>query len=167
MPTQATNHNELLNWQRGDPKNPPHVGFSTAVKPDGTLNILFNIQNPSDFPAYDISVRLYDMDNLPKSPPRLRDILHRSIANIDIPTLAPNVVKFIGSIDVPPTVSAKRFGAQFTTRVGAFFENIAAQRVKSNWLFAIQVRRFDASSEQIFLKVDPGFPVNAAGDVEW
>ena len=164
---------ELLNWQRGDPKNPPHVDYLMTVdaaglrSAPGTLTIRFTMYNPSEFPAYDINVRVWDIDSLPKEPATLEEILSHSVATVDIPPLAPGTGQVIGNIEVPPTASTKRFGAQFITRVGHFSENIKAQKVNGAWLFAIQVRRFDASNEIVFRSVPAGFPLNAAGDVDW
>jgi hypothetical protein len=159
---------ELLNWQRGDPKNPPRIGFIKAVKPNGTLHIMFAMDNPNSFPAFDIGGRLWDMDKLPNLKTASAEEIYRSdIAHIDIPSLAPNTTRSIVSIDVPPSLNRKRFGAQFTTRAGAFSENIAAQKVNNTWFFAVQVRRFDATGEVMFRRIDAGFPLNVTGDVDW
>jgi hypothetical protein len=158
---------ELLNWQRGDPKTPPRISCAQAVMPDGGLTIHFSMENPSEFPAYDISARLWDIDNLPKGTTGLEELIRSSIVVVNIPSLSPQTVQILRSLEIPATTRSKKFGAQFTTRVGGFSENIAVEKRNGAWLFAIQMRRFDASNELIFKEVDKGFPLNAAGEVDW
>jgi len=166
--TESTKaQNLLLNWQRGDPVKPPRVGFTQALMPNGTLQMRFTVHNPSDFPAYEISVRVWDVDNVPESPVTLEDIVRSDITNANIASLAPQTVQIIGGTAIPPDASSKRYACQFTTRVGGFSQSIKAQKVDNKWLFATQVRTFDASEKVIYRETDPGFPLNAAGEVDW
>ena len=164
-PSKSHETTELINWQRGDPNNPPYVGYLTSVR-DGVLTIQFIMENPSEFPGYDISVRVWDIDNMPKDPTGEEEILSRSIV-VNIPSLAPRTSHSLGSIDVPPSVSTKRFGAQFTSRIGAFVEIINVKKIDETWLFAIRVSIADATGKVVFRSVDPGFPMNKNGDVDW
>jgi hypothetical protein len=158
---------ELLNWQRGDPKHPPYVGYAIAVDPASNVTTLqFLVQNPSDFPAYDIGIRLWDVDSLPKNPISIEDVVSRSIANVTLPALTPHIGQLIGRVDIPANVNAKKFGVQYSTRAGAFGETLRAQRVEGKWVFAIRVTRAE-SDEVVFRQVDPKYPLNAKGDVDW
>lgn len=157
---------ELLNWQRGDTKNPARVIFFTAEK-EGVLTLQFAMENPSQFPAYDINVRVWDIANMTKTPRDIDDVLSRSITLVDIPSLAPGTAQLIGKTEIQPTESSKRLAAQFTTRVGAFSENINATKIDNKWLFAIRVRVSDVTGIVVFRKVDDGYPLNDNGDVDW
>lgn len=166
--SSATNA-ELVNWQRGDSTKPPRLGHPLiSVNPDnGITTIRFTVENDSDFPAYDINGRVWDLENVPDRPAGLEDLLRHDIAHFNIPSLSSRLVQLIGNIDVPAEVKTKRFGAQYNCRVGGFGENIKAQRVNGNWLFALQVRTFDAAGRIVFKQIDPGFPLNEHGDIDW
>ena len=160
---------ELLNWQRGDPKNPPYVGYLKFINPvSNALTLKFTVENPSDFPAYEINVRVWNIDNLPGASASLEELLRHSIT-ANIPSQAGHVSQIIGGVEILSTDNAKRFGAQFTTRIGSFGEKIRMQKVKDNWFFALQVTRSypDNSSEVVFERVDSGFPLNEEGKVDW
>jgi hypothetical protein len=160
---------ELLNWQRGELGNPPRVGHPLmSVDASGNAVMQFIVENPSNFPAYDFNGRLWDIDQLPKDPTSMQDILSRDIASFHIPSLSGNVVQIIGTVQATVAENEKKFGAQFTTRQGGFNEVIKAKKVNGNWLFALKVNRADVSGgEEIYRQVDPGFPLNAAGDIDW
>jgi len=160
---------ELLNWQRGDSRHPPRFGILSGVNPaNGVLSIRFTMVNDSDYPAYEVSGRLWDLDTAFKdSPTRLEDVVKDDLVTVDIPSLSGHVVQTLRVIDIPPAESSKRFGAQYVTRAGGFAEKLRAERVNGAWLFAIQVTRFDASSEVLFEQADPSFPRDKAGLVDW
>jgi hypothetical protein len=161
---------ELLNWQRGDPKNPPRVGHLISIDPDSNRAIIrFTMYNPSEFPAYDLSARVWDIEDMEKDIAKigLEEILSCDIATANIPSLAPQTTQIIGRVEVQPVVEAKRFASQFNTRVGAFTEEINLQKVNGAWLFAVRVRTFDKAGTVVFRQVDPNFPLNKAGDVDW
>jgi hypothetical protein len=163
-----TAQKELLNWQRGDPNNPPRIGHPiVSVDGAGITTMQFIVENPSQFPAYDIHGRLWDIDSLPQNPTRMEDILSHDIAQINESSLPGNTVKLINSIVVPPTVNEKNFGAQFTTRAGGFGEAMNARKVNGKWLFAIKVQRFGPSDEELYRRIDSGFPLNSKADVDW
>ncbi len=58
---------DLVSWQRGDPLHPPIVQLLFSRKPND-YQVILGIENVSDFPAYDVSLRLWDLDNVPKVP---------------------------------------------------------------------------------------------------
>jgi hypothetical protein len=160
---------ELLNWQRGDPKNPPRFGFTQSVNPaDGALTIRFHMENDGDYPAYDISGRLWDLDRpLPSPPVSLEGILMQDLVTVNIPSLSGHIIQMLNTITVPSTQTSKRFGAQYTTRTGGFAEKIRAERVDGKWAFATQVTHVDESSEVMFERIDPDFPRDKSGQVDW
>ena len=104
---------------------------------------------------------------MPKAPKSLDEIVSRSITLVDIPSLAPGTSQIIGRVEVAPSVTAKKFAAQFTSRVGAFSESINVRRVDGAWLFATRMRVADAKGDIVFRKIDPQFPLNKDGDVDW
>jgi hypothetical protein len=158
---------ELLNWQRGDAQNPPRVDYAMGVDPvTNKLVIRFTVINPSEFPAYDIGGRLWDIDDVAKEPKSLEDILSRDIVSINIPSLAPHTTEILAKIEVQPDVERKGFGAQFTTRVGAFVESIQVRRIDKTWLFATEVRGADAKGDVVFHRADPKFPLNKDGSID-
>jgi hypothetical protein len=165
----ASTQAELLNWQRGETGNPPRVGHpGISADASGNAVMEFIVENPSIFPAYDFNGRLWDVDRLPKDPTSMRDILSRDIASFHISSFAGNVVQFIGKVELAVTENEKTFGAQFTARQGAFSEVINARKINGHWLFALKVNRMDApGGKEVYREVDPGFPLNAAGDVDW
>ncbi len=121
------------------------------------------MENVSKYPAYDINVRVWDIENVPKAPTGGYEI-----AIATIPSLPPGTVQPLGSVEVQPTVTAKKFGSQFTTLLGdAFFETIEAQRVNGEWCFAIRISAADVTGNVVFRSVDPDFPLNKDGDVDW
>jgi hypothetical protein len=157
---------KLVNWQRGDPKNPARIVHMPLMK-DGVLLIRFGVENPSAFPAYDISARVWDIADMKNISGGLDDILSRDIASVNIPSLAPTTMQLMGQREIPPTENIKRFAAQVNSRVGAFSQNINAARVGTTWLFAIRVRVADVTGTIIYQRVDDGFPLNDKGHVDW
>lgn len=157
---------ELINWQRGDPDNPPRVGHTLRLR-DGVPTVQFLMENPSKFPAFDVNIRLWDIEDVPKAPKSPEELLSRSIL-ITIPSLTGNTIQIIGEVALP-TVSgaAKTYGAQYVTRAGSFFETIKAIEANGKWLFATRVIRGDASNEVLFREVNTGFPLNKTGEVDW
>jgi hypothetical protein len=160
---------ELLNWQRGDPKNPPRFGMARNVNEDTqVLTVSFLMENPSQYPAYEINGRLWDLDvPLPSPPVSLEEFLKQDILAVNISSLAGNVVQILKTIELSPTQSSKRFAAQYSTRAGQFLENIRVDHINGKWLFAFQVRRLDASNELLFEQIDPDFPKDESGKVDW
>ena len=155
---------ELINWQRGNPETPPYVDRLVSVK-DGNLTLRFQMYNKSKYPAYDISVRVWDIDKLRKGPKTLEEAISEDLATANIPSLAPNVSAIIGTIEIPSTETSKRFGAQYTTRLGAFGESIRVEKVGEKWLFAIRAGSTDGKIK--VERIDPGFPRNDKGEVDW
>ncbi len=164
--------NDLLNWQRGDPKNPPHIVCSPGVDPtDNVLKRLtFLMDNETEFPAYDVNGRVWDPENMRDLPKvlQMEDILARDIANVNIPALSPHTVGIVAKIEIPPDVTSKKFAAQYTTRAGGFSELIRMEKTdQATCHFAIRVTTADAKGEVLFEKVDPGFPLGSDGKVSW
>ena len=161
---------ELLNWQRGDPAHPPRFGFITSIDPESkTLTIRISVMNESEYTAYDINGRLWDLDLLIDNPRSLEDALQNDLATVNIPALNAHGVSFQGSpIQIPADVKHKKFAAQYMTRTGGYSQSIRAENVNGAWLFATRVTKVGgANDDVIFERVDEGFPRNEAGQVDW
>jgi hypothetical protein len=159
---------ELLNWQRGDSERPPYVIFEILV--DGVSSeskVQFLLRNSSDFPAYDIGVRLWDTDVFPTEKISLEKIIERSIVNELISSIAPHTEQDLGRIDLPSDINVKKFGASFTTRTGSFSENLNGQKTHGTWVFATRVTHTDGPSGVVFQQVDSLYPLNSKGEVDW
>jgi len=139
------------------------------MMPKDILAMRFAIDNESEFPAYEISVRVWDMDKVPTAPKvTLEDITLSSLAIVNIPSLAPHVSQIIGpSVEIPSGESIKKFAAQFSCRVGGFFQKHPSPEVGGVWLFCnsgAPLRRIGGTH---YRKVDNGYPLNSKGDVDW
>jgi hypothetical protein len=180
---------QLLNLQRGDPKKPPYITYSLGVDPTDKVlkSITFIMYNDSDFPAYDVSGRLWDPENflnLPKhlSPEELRS---RDISAIEIASMQPHTGHAVGQIGIDPSATSKTFAAQLVTRAGSFMEVIRMVKTdQSSWRFAFRVTgavsttletKRDSSGniiaelkdEVLVETIDKGFPLNKDGKVDW
>jgi hypothetical protein len=107
---------ELLNWQRGDPDNPPFIGIMTSLgmTGNGPLTIDFTMENESRFPAYDVSVRLWDVDAVASV--KITEPTPPPIAEQRLEPIPPQTVTKIGSVIIPIEVSRKRFAARYSVR---------------------------------------------------
>lgn len=52
--------------------------------------------------------------------------------------------------------------------IGSHRDALAAGRLQAEAnILTCLLRRFDASNEEVFRRIDPGFPLNDRGDVDW
>lgn len=158
----------LLNWQRGDPDNPPRINFFRTLKAEeaGETELKFYVENPSQFTHYDISLRLWDVANIPDPPTDLEDIMNRSMVK-EMPAISPSTVQIFGTLRLASSDTTKHFGAQLICRAGAYSEGIKGVKVNSKWTFARRMTTFDKEGKVMFEKIDDDYPRNPDGGIDW
>ncbi len=159
---------EFLFWQRGDPEPElsPYIHAAVERKSDGASVIKFYLQNPSSYPVYDMTLRVWD-NVKQRNTEEMRYLVEKTVPYIS-PTSAMQLEN--GNIEIGPTETAKSFAVQFSCRTGEFRQNIAARKGDyGTWVFATQMRRKVGPDvrEVIFRRVDSSFPSEAVGDIDW
>ncbi len=125
------------------------------------------------YPLYDVAIRLADMRIWEQAPPPGANAGQFIAAVAAEPKFHPGNMA-VTSAAVVGRVPAlrgdmERFNVFFSARNGFWTQLIRLRKVAGVWTMATKVIRDDGqpSEKLLFEKVDRGFPVNTAGQVEW
>lgn len=117
------------------------------------------------YPIYDVGLRVLDL-RLGGTKPLAEEMLSNTFT---VGNLAPNQRHFVAYWPLAmPVKSHYGFNFFFTARNAAGFVAQQARFVKvgEKWLYATEVTPFN-STQILYSHVDPGFPRNAHGKVDW
>lgn len=118
-------------------------------------------------PIYDLSIRVVDVDDFNAELAKPEG--HKNLLNVGVNSvvgnISPNTAAFSG-ISMKEKENTK-LTIQFNARNGHFSEVVHIRKVGDQYKTALKVSKFGESSDQIFEKVDEGFPLNDRGEVEW
>ncbi len=116
------------------------------------------------FPLFGVSVRIFDVTAQQLG-------IRRQDVAIDLGDLFAGRAWMNATARLPFTgESAQDFNLFFSARNGMWNQKLLTREVGGDWIMATRVWRCagsDASESLVFERVDPGFPLNAAGEVEW
>ena len=117
-----------------------------------------------DWPLYDLTARVVDIDAVEESEGRLSvDSLRRFETILDLGNRVSNQDGLIRERWSFEGARAKRYNIFFTARNGAWVENLRLLRDGDNWVQAIRVLR---NEDVIFVHADPAYPADVS-EIEW
>lgn len=123
--------------------------------------------NGSEFPAYDVSIRIVDVDTLNRLGRQMAAsaAFARSQLVVGAGNVGPKQVALIGRLpDKWSDIAA--FNVFIGARNGFVTELLRRRKVDGEWHRAIRVTR-DRDGAILYERVDPKFPRNAQGEVDW
>lgn len=133
--------------------------------------------NEGEYPLYDISIKIDDVEkllgiikdeqkkgNLPyDSRTRVNTMLFEASKILRVGNMGPKQAVELGGLHLPNT-DKKSYNIYITARNGSFMQVLRFRRVNSKWKMAMQVRRGAKVLEE---SIDPDFPRNAKGKIDW
>lgn len=111
-----------------------------------------NVAHEGEYPLYDVNFCIADLQK--------GDRIAFQVGNA-----IPNLVFSVGTIQLPSTCE-QDYNVFFSARNGHFMQEIRFRRIDGQWKQAIRVRWLTDISP-VLERVEPGFPLNGEGKVEW
>lgn len=145
-----------------------HLNFVNRGHPAGPEIVL--VQS-GEFPLYDVSVRIADMDKWDVMKPEQATIEH--VLAIDyrssVGNIAAGSAALLGRLPALKADHHHRFNVFFNARNGFWTQRIRLHSVKGEWKMATRVVRNDGqlTEQALYEKIEDGFPRNQAGQVDW
>lgn len=136
---------------------------------DGTTNTpLLTLVHQGKYPLYDVGIRIVDLEkfNLPKDKWTF-EMLAQAETQLNIGNMSPKQARIIGSLSLPNT-EHQGYNIFIGARNGFVTQLIRLQRINGRWKLATKVTR-DVDDKPVVLleKVDPEFPRDKMGQVQW
>ena len=93
--------------------------------------------------------------------------LQKNESQFDIGNLSTKQARMLGPISIPN--NGIRLNIFFNARNGFFSESLRIKKVNDEWKTAIKVENTPTSGEVkvLYKRIDPDFPLNKDGSVEW
>ena len=125
------------------------------------------VVHQGDQPLYDVSARIVDVDKFDLIKGNLSwDRFAETQINLRPGNLSPNQAAMLGTWGIPE--EGVHWNIFFAARNGFFEQQLRLLRIEGRWLSAIRVTRGHDEAEVTLLeKVDPKFPRDSKGQVEW
>lgn len=119
------------------------------------------------YPLYDLKVRIVDLANWEKKQTRSLFDLQKDERHLSVGNLAAGQASVLGPVQIDGDSTS--WNLFFGARNGFWTELLRIRRVGAELKFAIKVKKDSQAgeAETVFEKVDPGYPRNEAGRVEW
>ena len=129
------------------------------------------VVHEGQYPLYDVQIRIVDLDKMEQIKNRdkltLREIMEQTEDRLEIGNLSLGQARFMSAINLPEA-DIKRFNFFITARNGFVTQLIRLRRINALWKSATKVTREHEGEEQVLLeKVDPEFPRDESGQVQW
>ncbi len=142
----------------------------------GTDSAIASVLPEGNYPLYDVVIRIADVEDLievSKNPSlTVEEILSKDKV-LNLGNLSGKQAVLLGTVKLPHSDNI-RYSISITARNGMFGEEIRLKKVKGVWKSAMKVTRINSSGEtpdapDTLLKefVDPDFPRNKDGQVDW
>lgn len=136
-----------------------------ALGPGDNSAILLLIHE-GDYPLYDLHVRLLDVQkfNQIKGSISLQKLASAE-TNMNVGTVVAGFAQTRGPFDLG-SGNERDFNVSFTARNGGFHQELRFRRVGNQWVRATRVTR-GATNPPLLQIVDPNYPRNADGGIDW
>jgi hypothetical protein len=133
------------------------------LAPMGNAPEVVSVVHLGEFPLYDVSVRIVDLDDPAWLTPKLLDTSN----TVTIGNIPPHSARVLGSL-IQLTSDRKRLNLFFSARNGFYTELLRMRLVDGEWKSAIRVdRHIVGGASPIFTKVADGYPKEPDGSVNW
>ena len=133
----------------------------------GGNSALFTAVHQGDCPLYDVSARIVDLDKFDLIKDNLSlEALAQAQTNLNLGNLSPKQATLLVTLEIPE--KGVRWNIFFSARNGSFDEKLRLVRVEGRWVSAMRVMRRDGGKQVVLVEqVDPQFPRDSKGAVEW
>ena len=134
----------------------------------GSPNIV-TLVSSGDFPLYDVSVRIVDLElfEAKKNEPFTLDSIRKNEVSLDLGGMPPKSARILGPL-LQLSGETRRWNIFFSARNGFFTQLLRMKKVDGVWKSAIRVTRDTGKgSEVAFEQITDGYPRGADGAVDW
>jgi len=116
------------------------------------------------YPLYDVSVRIVDLAQFEAT----QAVGALMGTTLSVGNLSPKLARLVGQITLPDADQA-RYNVFIMARNDPVTELLRLRRVNGEWKIAMRVQKDDGETGPVILKeqVDPAYPLNNAGQVDW
>ncbi len=140
--------------------------YLAASKPEENTLRMMCVVHHGKHPLYEVHMRIFDCDMAAErmrnnEPIRMGDL---SENNVQVGPLAVGMAKIIPTEINLGDAKSRRFNIFFSARNGTFTQLLRWRKVEDGWMCASQLWR---DEQVLYERIDPGFPLNAEGQVEW
>jgi hypothetical protein len=122
------------------------------------------------YPLYDVTFRVHDLDKskaFTEKGINFNNFLDDVIFEKKIGTLIAHEGRIFKEFIFQPK-EILRFNIFFSARNGGFNQCLRIRRIGNEWKSAFKVVKYKGNKEQILLQnIDPGYPLNEKGVVQW
>jgi hypothetical protein len=136
------------------------------LDPYSATSSLLTLTHQGKFPLYDISIRVVDLQkfDLVKDI-RTLEALNQAQVILNAGNLGPGQSRLFGEWPLPK-LDRQDFNIFISARNGFITELLRRRRINGRWQSAVKVTR-DGDNALLFERVDPDFPRDEKGQVQW
>ncbi|TKB70683.1 MAG: hypothetical protein E8D52_00900 [Nitrospira sp.] len=119
-----------------------------------------------EYPLYDVTVRIVDLEKTKQKGYSISDLENE--VQFSIGNLAPHQSQVLKPISL--SNDSLRWNIFFSARNQFFTELLRMRRIDNQWKTALKVINLPVEGEQsktLLEKIDPGFPLEKSGHVDW
>ena len=136
------------------------IGSLDAVTDTGMLTVIHR----GKYHLYDVHARMVDLQKFDEVKSKLSfDTMKYTDINVSVGNLIPGHASMLRQVNLG-SGDTRGFNVFFTARNGSFTQLLRYEKVAGRWLHATKVER---GEQVLFEQVDPEFPRNRNGEVEW
>lgn len=142
-----------------------YLGITGLSDEDGSGRLFLIHQG--EHPLFDVGIRIVDLEKFDayEGHPPSFEILQETDTYRSVSAVAAGYSADLGPFQIG-TGDTRRFNVFFVARNGGFTQLIRYRRVEGQWRWATKVMR-DSTHEVLLEKVEPKYPRNAVGEVDW
>jgi hypothetical protein len=143
--------------------------FCYVVLANITANTaLLGVIHEGQYPLYDVAVRIVDLEKAARlSEMSSREMMTQADTYLNIGNIGPSQSAFRGHWELP-NADQQGYNIFISARNGFVTQLLRLRRVNGEWKSATKVRRdIDQDAIVLYERIDPEFPRDAAGQVQW
>ncbi len=125
------------------------------------------VNHQGQYPLYDVTIRISDLDKLEALKGDLTlEKIAQTETYLKVGNLGPGQGRFMGMWELADT-DQKRYNIFISARNGFFTQLLRFRRVKGRWVRATKVYRESEEEKVLLEKIQPEFPRDESGQVQW
>ncbi len=146
-----------------------YLAFS--LPDDGSINAMLTAVHKGEFPLYDVSVRIVDLDKFDK---HIKEQAKLTLGGIQKVQTNINIgnIPALQAVTLGPWALSQsgevRYNIFISARNGFITELVRLKRINEKWVSAYKVEAGPGHEPGVlYEKIDPDFPKNEDGNVNW
>lgn len=140
-----------------------YMMFTAGSKEPNSLLVL--VLNEGRFPVYDVSLDVVDLSKSVN--PNSFEELMENRTGFSVGNLPPSMSRVLGRWKFSNT-GLQNYRVFISQRNGYFIQDIQLRFLSGKWKMATRVKKgLLPNAKVVFERVDPGYPRNSKGEVEW